>query len=124
MDIDLWVIAGVVALAMFGAGATKLAKSRDQVVASGMGWAEEFSPTQVKAIGALEVLGALGLILPAALGIAETLTPIAAIGIALVMAGAVITHLRRSERKELVGPVVLGALAAFVAVMRIGPYQF
>ena len=124
MDIALWIIAGLVALAMLGAGGSKLAQPRDKVIASGMTWAEDFSPGQLKLIGALEVLGGLGLILPAALGVAEILTPIAAAGIALVMTGAVVTHVRRGERKELVGPVVLGLLAAFVAVMRFGPYQF
>jgi len=124
MNIALWVIAGLVALAMLGAGATKLARSRDEIITSGMRWAEDFSPTQVRAIGALEVLSALGLILPAAAGIAEILTPIAATGVALIMAGAAFTHVRRGERKELAGPVILGAMAIFVAVMRFGPYQF
>ena len=78
----------------------------------------------MKVIGALEVLAALGLILPAALGVLEVLTPLAALGIALLMAGAAVTHIRRHETRALAGPIVLGVLAAFVAVMRFGPYQF
>jgi len=124
MNIALWIIAAVVALAVIGAGGSKLAQSREKVIASGMAWAEDFSPAQVKLIGVLEVLGGLGLILPAALGIAEILTPLAATGVALVMAGAALTHVRRHEKSALVGPLVLGTLAAFVAVMRFGPYQF
>lgn len=124
MDIALWILAGVLAVAFFGAGASKLAQSREKIIASGMGYAEDLTDTQVKAVGAIEVLGALGVILPAALGIAQVLTPLAALGLALVMAGAVIVHIRRGETKALGGPVVLGVLALVLAVLRFGPYSF
>ena len=62
-----------------------------------MGWVEDFSGGTVKAIGALEVLAAIGLILPWWTGIAPVLTPLAALGLAAIMVGAVITHVRRKE---------------------------
>ena len=124
MNIVLWVIAGLLAAAFAGAGAMKLTQPKPKLAASGMAWTEDFSDGQVKGIGAVEVLGALGLILPAALGIAEILTPLAAAGLALTMVGAAITHLRRGEGSMVPVNVLLGGLAVFVAVMRFGPNAF
>jgi DoxX-like family len=80
------------------------------LAAFGMGWVEDFSPGAVKSIGTLEVLAAVGLILPAALGIAPVLVPLAAVGLAVLMAGAIITHLRRHEAQVIAshGPARLG----------------
>ena len=124
MNITLWIIAGLLAVAFAGAGAMKLAQPRTKLAASGMPWVEDFSDAQVKGIGALELLGALGLILPAALGIAEILTPLAAAGLVLVMVGAIVVHLRRGESKLIGAPLVLALLALFVAIMRFGPNSF
>jgi uncharacterized membrane protein YphA (DoxX/SURF4 family) len=124
MNVVLWIIAGLLAAAFAGAGLMKLAQPKAKLAASGMAWTEDFSDGQVKGIGAVEVLGALGLILPAALGIAEILTPLAAAGLALTMVGAAITHLRRGEGSMVPINVVLGGLALFVAVMRFGPNAF
>ncbi|MFL6220093.1 MAG: DoxX family protein, partial [Actinomycetes bacterium] len=78
----------------------------------------------VKMIGALEVLGAVGLILPAALDIAPILVPLAATGLGVIMLGAIVTHARRREPQAIVINLVLLALAAFVAWGRFGPYAF
>ena len=83
-----------------------------------MGWAQDFSPNTLKAIGLAEVLGAVGLILPALTGILPWLTPLAAIGLVLVMIGAAFTHFRRGESSNIIGNLVLLALAAFVAYGR------
>jgi hypothetical protein len=69
-----------------------------------------------------EVVGAIGLILPAALDIAPVLTPIAALGLGLTMLGAAATHVRRGELQALPANVVLLALAIFVAIERFGPH--
>jgi uncharacterized membrane protein YphA (DoxX/SURF4 family) len=124
MNIALWIIAGLLAAAFAAAGLMKLAQPKTKLAESGMGWTEDFSDGQVKGIGALEVLGAIGLILPAALDIAPILTPIAATGLALLMVGAAVIHVRRGEQNMLPVNLVLGGLAAFVAVMRFGPYSF
>ena len=124
MNTVLWIVAGLLALAFLAAGAMKLAQPRAKLAASGMAWTGDYSDGAVKGIGALEVLGALGLILPAALGIAEILTPLAALGLALVMIGAVVVHVRRGESKAVGAPIVLGLLALLVALLRFGPYSF
>ena len=87
-------------------------------------WVEDFSPGALKAIGALELLAAAGLILPATLDIAPVLVPLAATGAVLLLAGAVITRLRRGEKATIVPDLVYLALAAFVAWGRFGPESF
>ena len=63
MSLALWIAAIVLALAMLGSGSMKLIRSREQIVAMGMAYAAHFPPGAIKAIGALEVLAAIGLIL-------------------------------------------------------------
>ena len=124
MNVVLWIVAGVLAAVFLGSGLSKLAQPRKKIVDSGMGWAEDFSDGAVKGIGALEVLGALGLILPAVFDIATVLVPIAATGLALIMLGAAVTHARRKENQMVVINVVLLVLAAFVAWGRFGEWSF
>ncbi|MEU5540385.1 DoxX family protein, partial [Streptomyces sp. NPDC020362] len=78
MNTTLWIIASILALAFLAAGLMKISQPKEKLAASGMAWAEGFSPGSVRAIGAVEALGALGLILPAALGIAPALAAWAA----------------------------------------------
>ena len=124
MNVVLWIVAGLLAVAFLAAGLMKLTQPKKKLADSGMGWTEDFSDGAVKGIGALEVLGAVGLILPAALDIVPVLVPIAATGLALLMLGAAVTHARRKESTNIVVNIVLLALAAFVAWGRFGPYAF
>lgn len=112
----IWVLQVLLAVAFLMAGGTKLSSTRADIVASGMGWAEDFSDTSVKLIGAAEVAGALGLVLPAATGIVPVLTPLAGVGLSVLMLGAVATHMQRGE--GFAAPLVLALLAALVAWTR------
>ena len=125
MNVALWIAAGLLALAMLGAGLMKLVRSPEQLRAAGMSWVDHFPPVAPKLIGLLEVLGAIGLIVPALTGIAPILVPLAATGIALLMLGAVITHIRLHDSlREALPSIVLALLAIFVAWGRFGPYPF
>jgi hypothetical protein len=124
MNIALWIIAGLLAAVFLASGAMKLIQSKEKLAASGFGVVEDFSAGAVKAIGALEVLAAVGLILPAALDIAPVLVPLAAVGVVLLMVGAVTVHLRRHEAQAIVVPLALLALAVLVAWGRFGPQSF
>jgi len=124
MNIVLWVVAGLLAAAFFASGIMKLIQPKEKLAAAGMDWSEDFSAGTIKAIGALEGLAAIGLILPAVLGVAPVLVPLAAVGLVLIMIGAAITHGRRGESQMIVVNVVLLALAAFVAWGRFGPESF
>lgn len=124
MNVVLWIVAAVLAAVFLAAGAMKLTRSKEKLAESGLAWTEDFSPATVKAIGAVELLAALGLVLPAVLGIAEALVPLAALGLVALMLGAAITHARRGEMSLIAGNVVLLVMAALVAVGRFGPWPF
>jgi hypothetical protein len=124
MNIVLWILAGLLALAFVGSGVMKLATPKGTLVEKGMGWANDFGQQAIRGIGAIEVLGAVGLIVPAAVDVAPVLTPIAALCLALTMAGAVVVHLRRGETKESAPALVLGVLVLVLAILRFGPYSF
>lgn len=124
MNIALWIVAGLLAVAFLAGGAMKLIQPKEKLTASGLAALEDFSAATIKAIGALEVLAAAGLILPAALGIAPILVPLAATGLVLLMIGAIVAHLRRSEVQPIVVNLVLLALAGLVAWGRFGPHAF
>ena len=125
MNIVLWAVAGVLALVFFAAGAMKLIQSKEKLAADpNMAWIEQFSPGMIKLIGLLEVLGAIGLILPVVPGIAPVFVPLAAVGLVLLMIGAAITHARRKENQAVAMNVVLLILSAVVAWGRFGPYSF
>jgi len=82
----------------------------------GVAWSKEFKPWHLKLIGVLEVSGGGGLLVPLFLPSLTMLTPIAAVGIALYMAGAMATHLRREEYPHMVGNLMFFlAPALFVA---------
>ncbi|MDJ1135027.1 DoxX family protein [Streptomyces iconiensis] len=124
MNIALWSIAGLLAFAFLAGGAMMLAQPKEKLAASGMGFVEDFSSNTIKTIGALKVLAAVGLILPAALDIAPILVPLAAVGLVLLMVGAALTHLRRHEAPTIVANLALLALAALVAWGRFGSESF
>jgi hypothetical protein len=124
MNVALWIIAGLLAVAALASGTKKLTQPMEKLAASGWGWVEDLGGGTVRAIGTLEVLAAVGLILPAVLDIAPVLVPLAAVGLVLLMLGAIITHLRRREAQSIVAPLALLALAVFVAWGRFGPESF
>jgi uncharacterized membrane protein YphA (DoxX/SURF4 family) len=117
MGIALWVAQVLLAAAFLGAGATKLSQPKEKL-AKNMAWVEDFSQPAVRTIGALEVLGAIGIVVPALTGILPWLTPLAALGLVLLMIGAALTHLRRREYGNIAMNAVLLALAAFVVYGR------
>jgi hypothetical protein len=124
LNIALWIVAGLLAVGSLAGGALKLILPKDKLAASGWAWVEDFSAGGVRTIGTLEVLAAVGLILPAVVDVAPVLVPVAAVGLALLLIGATVTHLRRHEAKVMVVPLALLALSVFVAVGRFGPQPF
>jgi uncharacterized membrane protein YphA (DoxX/SURF4 family) len=122
VNVVLWIVQVLLALAFGLAGFSKLTQPRQALIDRGMAYIEDLPQPLVKVIGTLEVLGAIGLVAPAWTGIAPVLTPIAAVGFMALMVGAMITHLRRGEQKMIVANAFLFLLAAFVAWGRFGPY--
>jgi uncharacterized membrane protein YphA (DoxX/SURF4 family) len=113
MNIALWIVQILLALAFALAGIMKVTQPIDRLETR-MGWVKDVGPRGVRLIGSLEILGAIGLILPAVTGILPWLTPVAATGLALTMVGAMITHGRRGEYSGIAANLVLLVLALFV----------
>ncbi len=105
----------VLAIAFLLSGGMKLVRPPAALKTTGMMWVDDFTPVNVKLIGAAEVIGAIGLILPLVTGIAPVLSPIAAVCLALVMVGAVIVHARRSE--SFIPALVLAVLSVLSAIV-------
>ena len=124
MNLALWVMAIVLAAVFAASGLMKQFVPKDKLVTSGQGWAQDFSPTSIRLIGLAEILGAIGLVLPGVVHVAPILVPLAAVGLALVMAGAAAVHARRKEAPMVAMNAVLLVLAVFVAWGRFGPYSF
>jgi uncharacterized membrane protein len=122
VNVVLWVVTGILVVAFLAAGLMKATQPREKLQKN-LPWVVDYSDGQVKGIGAVEVLGALGLVLPAIGGIAPWLVPVAAVGLAITMVLAAIMHLRRGDGVASVVPaVVLLLLSVFVAWGRFGPY--
>jgi hypothetical protein len=119
MNLALWIAQGLVALAMFAAGALKIVTPRVKL-AEKFKWVASWTDARVKLLGLAEVLGAVGLVVPWLTGIAPFLTPVAALCLMVLMGGAVKTHLDLKE--PIVPPAVLGALALFIALGRFGVF--
>ncbi len=126
MNLALWIAAGLLTVVFLVSSTTKLFVPKDKLAAihAGAEWTGDFSVGFVKTLGAIELLPAVGLLLPAAVGIAPDLVPLAAVGVVLLMIGAITMRLRRGERKTIVPDLVYLALAAFVAWGRFGPVPF
>ena len=123
METALWTAQVLLAATFLATGLTKLTQPRAQLAAGPMGWAADVSDVEFRAVGLLEILGALGLVLPGVMDIAPLLTPLAAVGLALTMIGAIATHVRMGETDRLAVPVVLLVLTIFVAVERFGAHS-
>ena len=124
MNTVLWVAAIGLALIMIAAGAEKVATPYAKLAAK-RPWVRDVDARTVRLIGLLEMLGAIGLIAPAALGIATGLVSLAAACLALLLVGAIVVEIR--HHRPAVGfvlPVVSLVVAVLVAVGRAGPWGF
>lgn len=114
LHVGLWVAQGLLAAAFLMAGGMKVSAPIEQLQAQ-MPWVTGAMGHLVRFIGVLELLGAIGLIVPAATRIMPKLTPLAATGLLTVMTLATATHISRGEYPMIVANIVLGGMAAFIA---------
>jgi MYXO-CTERM domain-containing protein len=117
-NVAVWGLQVLLALAFGAAGAMKLVTPVDQLAASGMAWTTALPPIAVTLIGVLEVLGAVGLILPMATRIRPELTPLAAAGLGVMQVVAAVFHVARGEGMQVPVSLVLALLAFGVFAAR------
>jgi uncharacterized membrane protein YphA (DoxX/SURF4 family) len=124
VNVVLWVLQSLLAAGFLASSSFKLTQPYEKLGKT-LGWATHFPLPAVRLIAGAELLGALGLILPAATHVAPILTPIAAAGLGATMIGALITHVRLRDPISMMAPAaVLLVLSAVVAWGRFGPYHF
>jgi uncharacterized membrane protein YphA (DoxX/SURF4 family) len=120
----LWILAGFLAALFLGTGVLKLTRSRDEIIAEGLTWAEDYSEPQLRALGWAEVLGAVGLVVPPLVGFG-IVTPIAASCLTLLTVGALVVHVRRREfLPDAVRTLALIVMCVVLAYWRFGPEAF
>ncbi|MEU9791221.1 DoxX family protein [Streptomyces sparsogenes] len=116
MDIAYWTVAGLLAAFYVYAGTLKVIRSRDQLRPM-MAWVDRIPLPALRALGAVEILGATGLILPPLTGIAPSMATAAAIGFVLLQTGAIAVHLTGEDRRIALnaGLTVTAAVAIWLA---------
>jgi hypothetical protein len=125
MDLALWIGAGLLAGVALFAGITKTFVPKEKLAGlHGAEWTRDFGPGFVKTLGVLELLAAVGLILPAVVDVAPMMVPVTAVCWVVLMIGAMITHGRLGQFKLAMLNAVYLALAVFVAWGRFGPESF
>jgi DoxX-like protein len=114
VHVAYWIVAGLLAVFYVYAGGKKLAQSKE-ALAPMMGWVDTIPMGAVRLIGALEVLGALGLVLPPLTGVAPVLALVAALGFLVLQVLATALHLSRGEARVTGLNLALIALAGVTA---------
>jgi uncharacterized membrane protein len=123
MNVFLWIVQAILAALFAMSGLVKVLQPKDKL-AGKYPWMQDFSQATVRFIGVMELLGAIGLIVPAATGIAPVLTPIAGTGLAVIMVLAEALHIRRREPSGVAVTAILFVLTALLAWGRFGPYSW
>ena len=114
----LWILAGFLAAIFLGTGLLKLTRSREEIVAAGLGWAGDLSDTTLRRLGWAEVLGAVGLLVP-------YVAPVAASCLAVLAAAELVVHARRGEFfPDALRTLALLVLCVVLAWYRFGPEAF
>ena len=124
MNTLLWVLQVLLAVVFAGAGLVKLIKSPADLAGMLGDWVDNVPAPLLKLLGVAELAAAVALIVPPLLGVLPVLAPLAAIGLVLVMLGAVVLHARRSEFPNVAFSLLIAVIAAAVAWSRFGPYAF
>ncbi|GLQ54401.1 DoxX family protein [Devosia nitrariae] len=114
-NITLWLVQGLLAVFFLYAGIMKVTQPPQALAEMGWAWALAMPPAFIQFLGVMEVLGAIGIIAPAAMRILPFLTPLAVVGMAFVQVSAIVLHGIRGETAfTLPLNLVVLALALFV----------
>lgn len=125
MNLTLWIATGLLAVVALLGGISKTFVPKEKLAAhNGGAWTAHASVGFVKTLGVLELMAAVGLVLPALLGIAPVMVPVTAVCWVVLMVGAMITHGRLGQFKLVMLNSVYLALAALIAWGRFGPESF
>jgi len=119
MNALLWTLQGVLAVIFTASGLAKISQPKDRLIASGQTGIAPFPLPVIRITAFCELLGAVGILAPRTVGVAEFLTPAAAGGFAIVMVGAIASHAHLREPRNVALTVAIFIAAVTVAVGRI-----
>lgn len=124
MNLSLWIAAGLLALVALAGGISKTFVPKEKLDAHPASWTPHAGAGFVKTLGILELLAAVGLILPAVVDVVPIMVPVTAVCWVALMVGAIITHSRLGQPRLVMLTSTYLLLAAFVAWGRLGPEPF
>ena len=119
MNLTLWIFQAFLAVVFAGSGLAKSTMSRERLLATGQTGIALFPMPVVRMTAVAELLAAAGLLLPWGTGIFRVLTPIAALGLCVVMIGAASSHTRLREPRNVAVNALLFGMALTVAIGRL-----
>jgi uncharacterized membrane protein YphA (DoxX/SURF4 family) len=119
MNITLWLGQGLLAAVFLFSGLSKGTQSKERMLATGQTGVREFPLGFIRFIALAELVGAFGLVVPWATQILPVLTPLAAVGLGIIMIGAARAHLRLHEPRNVALNLALLAVAIFVGLGRM-----
>lgn len=115
LNTALWVAQVCLCALFLFAGFTKLTKTPQGMASMGWAWAQSMPLGFIRIIGVVEVLGAIGIVLPSLTNIMPALVPAAAVGFVLLQVSAIALHARRGEASNLWFNFILLAASIFIA---------
>jgi len=119
MNALLWTLQAVLAAIFTASGLAKISQPKDRLIASGQTGVAPFPLPVIRVTAFCELLGAIGILVPRLVGVAEFLTPAAAGEFAIVMVGAIASHAHLREPRNVALTVAIFIAAVTVAVGRV-----
>ncbi len=116
MNTTTWIMQGILATVFLASGII-IYLLREKLKPK-LSWLNEYSPKAVLLICIAKIMGAIGLIVPMLTGIFPVLTPMAASGIATIMALAFAYHIKKKEYKDIPATIIFFGIALFIAYNR------
>lgn len=117
MSVFLWILQIVLALMFIGIGGQRLVRREAQL--KRLPWTDGYPPAAIRTLGVAELVAGLCLLVPGLFGWAPVLTPLAGAGLVVLMALAVVMHLRRGERQAAILPAILLVMSGTVVWGRL-----
>ncbi|WP_338700009.1 DoxX family protein [Streptomyces sp. Q6] len=125
LNVTLWICTGLLALVALGGGVSKAFVPTEKLAAAhGGGWTGDVPGLFVKGLGVVELFAAVGLVLPALVGVGTVMVPVTAACWVVLMVGAMATHGRRGEIGLVGVNLIYLVLAALIVWGRLGPESF
>lgn len=122
MNAVLWVGQGLLAVVFAVSGTLKSTQSKQRMIETGQTGVRDVPLRVVRLIAACELMAVVGLIAPQASGVAPLLTPLAALGLAVVMVGAGVVHARLREPRTVAANAAILVVCLLVAAGRLAGF--